>query len=194
MRGLDFLGLDGGRYRLAHVGDPMPEGGGWRAVPTSEAAVLLGPGFDAGPRTTRLAATWTELRSPVGWSHESSSDAAHRWVLDELRSPAGALVLWCREPPSLGAPTPRHEIEAVSLADLAGPLDERTWVAFRLVDLHGEPIADARYEITLSDGSLVDGTTNADGEARHDGIVAGGCTLSFPDLPEDYWQHEHNAA
>jgi len=191
MRGLEFLGLDGGRYRLAHVCDPMPYGESWRRVPVSEAAALLG----GSPGATRLAGSWTELRSPAGWTHvsECSTDAAPRWVVDELRSPAGALVLWCLQAPSLGAPTPRHEIEAVSLSDLAGPLDTRTWVAFRLVDLHGDAIADARYEITLSDGSTVEGTTNANGEARHDGIVAGACTLSFPDLPEDYWQHEHNA-
>jgi len=49
------------------------------------------------------------------------------------------------------------------------------------------------YDLELADGSTVSGTTDGDGNARHEGIPRGGCTVTFSDLPDRYWQHEHNA-
>ena len=51
----------------------------------------------------------------------------------------------------------------------------------------GEPITDVRYQLKLPDGSVQEGTLEADGLIRVEGIDAGQCELSFPDLDQDAW-------
>ena len=69
------------------------------------------------------------------------------------------------------------------------PSTEPTFVEFQLLDLRDEPIAHARYEAVLPDGSHRSGTLDAMGFARIDDIVpAGQCEISFPELDETYWQ------
>jgi hypothetical protein len=44
-----------------------------------------------------------------------------------------------------------------------------------------------RYLLTLPDGTRQEGTLDEDGLIRVDGIDAGDCDVSFPDLDQDAW-------
>lgn len=54
---------------------------------------------------------------------------------------------------------------------------KKTWIGIRLLNDLGEPVPDAEYELTLPDGSIVSGTTNAAGEGHHHGIEHGICSF-----------------
>lgn len=196
MRVLDFSGPDGDLYRLAHVADGVDAVGGWTRVDVGEATRAVRDAMNRPGAAQRLADFWSTLRAPGAWIDRSIAPGdAIAWADRELSRPAGVLALW-------RLPRPRPAIDAAApdvpaeLSDLAGsePAEEQTWVAFRLLDLHGEPIPDVQYELTLADGSVQEGATDANGEARHEGIVRGSCVLVFPDLPETYWEQAHNAA
>jgi hypothetical protein len=64
----------------------------------------------------------------------------------------------------------------------ASDVEELTWVAIRLLDENGQPMADTRYRVTLPDGSRREGQLDQEGKARFDGIEEGSCRIVFPDL------------
>lgn len=196
MRSLEFLGSEGDVLRLGHVTDAPDVPTEWQRLEGADAVEALRSAADGRVLEDHIASMWQQLRTAGGWA-ESRVDMidALRWAAHELRRPTGILAMWrdARNRPAMTVAVPT-EIE--SLSDLAGdepPQQEHTWVAFRLLDLHGEPIPDIPYELTLGDGSAVQGATDGNGEARHEGIVQGGCVLAFPNLPERYWQRAHNA-
>lgn len=62
-----------------------------------------------------------------------------------------------------------------------------SWIEVRLLGEDGQPISDVRYLLTLPDGTRQEGTLDEDGLIRVDGIDAGDCDVSFPDLDQDAW-------
>jgi hypothetical protein len=64
----------------------------------------------------------------------------------------------------------------------------KTWVAFQLVDQYGTPVANASYEVTLTDGSIKSGDLDDQGLARFDDIDPGQCKISFPKIDAREWQ------
>jgi hypothetical protein len=64
----------------------------------------------------------------------------------------------------------------------------KTWVEFRLVDMEGNPVSGQRYKVTLSDGSIQEGTLDKSGRVHFDGIVSGTCSISFLDLDKEAWE------
>lgn len=195
MRAFEFLGPDGDLYRLGHVMDPPSDGEGWVRLSERDAASMLRSAAQRRAVEARLGALLEVLHAPrVFVEHHSPAVDAIEWAVDELLRPAGLLVLWHR-PQSRPVLTGSESLPPEPLSDLAGGSDEQehTWIAFRLLDLHGQPIPDVAYELTLGDGSVEQGSTDGNGEVRHEGIVRGSCTLVFPDLPERYWETAHNA-
>jgi len=67
------------------------------------------------------------------------------------------------------------------------PLKKKTWIAIELVGEDNKPIPDERYLIILPDGSTQEGTLDANGSARVDGIDPGNCMITFPDLDQEAW-------
>jgi hypothetical protein len=59
---------------------------------------------------------------------------------------------------------------------------QTTWIGIQLLDERGRPMAKEHYRIELPDGSIIDGTLDPQGCARHDGIDPGTCFVTFPDL------------
>lgn len=54
---------------------------------------------------------------------------------------------------------------------MAEVIDRRYWIGLHYLDQEtGEPIDGADYEIHLKDGSMLEGTLDAQGQARHDDI------------------------
>ncbi|MBJ6760317.1 carboxypeptidase regulatory-like domain-containing protein [Myxococcaceae bacterium JPH2] len=64
---------------------------------------------------------------------------------------------------------------------------ELTFLAIELKDESGKPVPNARYVVTLPDGSKREGTLNANGHAREDNVVPGQCQVSFPELDGQSW-------
>jgi hypothetical protein len=62
------------------------------------------------------------------------------------------------------------------------------FIEFTLKDKDtGEPIPGERYRVKLPDGTTREGRTDANGRVRVDGIPAGECQISYPDIDADSW-------
>lgn len=65
---------------------------------------------------------------------------------------------------------------------------KKDWIEILLVDLEGKPVPNARYRITLPDGSVREGRLNEHGQAGYFKIESGECKVTFPDLDKDAWE------
>ncbi len=64
-----------------------------------------------------------------------------------------------------------------------------SWIEIKMVDEEDKPVAGKAYRITLPDGETVaEGTLDAKGSARVEGIEPGSCKITFPDLDENAWK------
>lgn len=70
------------------------------------------------------------------------------------------------------------------------PTPEKTWVDVQLVNEDGEPMAGERYILKITDGSVREGTLDASGRVRVNGIDPGTCTVIFPDLHASEWKRK----
>jgi hypothetical protein len=138
------------------------------------------PGWMGDPGVRgRLARFARDVGIPVG----PPSDEQLRAALEDALA-RGSLV---------ARPIERRRV-IMQLADSApppalGPEDATTdWIGVKLVDADGNPVPDARYAITCSDGSVVEGSLDGRGRARVDGIPAGSCTVSFPEIDAAEYQ------
>lgn len=193
MRALEFLGRDGSWYALVPVTEEgHTVGAGWQRVGDAEAAAILEGARVDDPGAAALRSLWADDAAVA--FEPAGGPEIHAWMTDELARPTARVALWRTRSADHAAGGIAPPGDVPMLSDLAGPPEQvRTWVEFRLLDLAGDPLADVRYEIELPDGSTQQGTTDGDGKARHDDIVAGACTITFPDLPDRLWEHEHNA-
>jgi DNA circularisation protein N-terminus len=72
-------------------------------------------------------------------------------------------------------------------AQVDEPVAQNDQISFVLVDESGAPLAAQAYLITLADGSIRSGQLDQQGQAKLEGISAGLCEVSFPDLDADDW-------
>ncbi len=83
------------------------------------------------------------------------------------------------------------QVAHVQLVENAGSggdkLRLRTWIEIQLVGEDDQPIPNVKYVLTLPGGATKTGTLDANGSARVDGIPAGTCKVSFPDLDQEAW-------
>jgi hypothetical protein len=66
--------------------------------------------------------------------------------------------------------------------------EKKHWVEIAMVDQEGMPVPGQAYEITLPDATVVQGSTDAKGRGRVDGIDAGNCRVTFPRLDREAWK------
>ena len=66
--------------------------------------------------------------------------------------------------------------------------DKKHWVEIVLLDQEGHPVTGVPYEITVPGGTVVNGSTDGKGHGRVDGIDAGNCRITFPQLDKDVWK------
>jgi len=60
-------------------------------------------------------------------------------------------------------------------------------VAIELVSSAGQPMSGQTYRLTTPDGKAREGKLDGQGRARVDGVTAGQCEISFPDLDGKGW-------
>jgi hypothetical protein len=68
------------------------------------------------------------------------------------------------------------------------PAKTLTWIEIELMNDKGEPVPKERYRIELPDGSPEEGFLDSQGRARVDGIEAGTCNVTFPDIDANEWR------
>jgi hypothetical protein len=68
--------------------------------------------------------------------------------------------------------------------------EKKHWVEIELTGQDGKPVPDEMYHIELPDGSAVDGTLDAKGQARVEGIDAGTCKVTFANLDKERWHRK----
>lgn len=161
----------------------------------------VGRGFSllGGVEGTRVLASVSDpalmdLAEQLGTAWAGCSPAVLRTrIVDELQQPDGRLVLLraCSQSVALSL---EDVASAPLLSELGDALEEHSWVAVRLLGLDGEPLSGIDYELTLADGSVQTGTTDANGEGRHDGIVRGSCIVTFQGLSAALWQRDRQAS
>lgn len=66
-------------------------------------------------------------------------------------------------------------------------LRTRSWVEIQLVGEDDSPIPGEKYVLRLPGDKLVEGTLDAQGKARVEGIPPGQCQVAFPDLDKTAW-------
>lgn len=64
------------------------------------------------------------------------------------------------------------------------PKENKHWIEIQLFDMQKQPAAAEPYSITLPDGSTREGTLDAKGRARIDGIPEGNCVVRFPSIDQ----------
>lgn len=60
--------------------------------------------------------------------------------------------------------------------------DKKAWIVIELADSTGAPRAGEAFTLRPPGGDPVDGTLDAAGKVRIEGLDPGTCTISFPDL------------
>ena len=79
-------------------------------------------------------------------------------------------------------------VQLVSEKGKAGDkLRLRTWIEVQLIGEDDKPIPYAKYAIALPGGAMKSGALDENGSVRIEGIPAGTCKVSFPDLDQDAW-------
>jgi len=61
-----------------------------------------------------------------------------------------------------------------------------TWIEFQLEDTAGRPVPNERYRVTLPDGSVREGLTDARGLICFTGVDPGNAQITFPDVDARY--------
>src|SRR5688572_28326512 len=99
-----------------------------------------------------------------------------------------------RGPASVSEPKPLAEKKIQSKPAGAGgdpvivAVKPRPWVALRLVDEEGEPVAGEPWRLTFADGSKAEGTLGQDGQIAVFARGEGEASITFPDLDAEAWE------
>jgi len=106
----------------------------------------------------------------------------------------GQLVCMPHRPCGIASGFAIPESEATDLSELtaAEPTAVEHVVELQLLDQDDVPIAGISYRLTLPDGSVRDGTLDAQGTARVSGLTsADPCEVCFPTLDGESWSYVH---
>lgn len=90
-------------------------------------------------------------------------------------APAGSPVAACGEPTAAEqniTPTKTH------------------WISIKLVDEFGKGVPYEDFQITLPDGTVVEGSLDKRGLAKITGLDSGTCKVTFPNLDESAWKKQ----
>jgi uncharacterized protein involved in type VI secretion and phage assembly len=89
--------------------------------------------------------------------------------------------------------TPQPEVPGHEFPEEPPPQPATHFIEIQLRDELGNPIVGEKYEITTPDGKLRTGTTDANGHARENNLVAGQCQIKFPRLDTEAWERDTGA-
>jgi type VI secretion system secreted protein VgrG len=131
-----------------------------------------------------------QLVSPAAPRTAQDADDADPGEVDRIKAEQQALASGKYGEIPVRAHKP-DDVQDAESDSLENPPDEpaKHWIAIKLTDADGVPVAGEKYQVTLPDGSVSAGTLDANGKARIDGISkAGECQITFPGLPGQSWE------
>ncbi len=172
--------LDVGAARYALVDARWPELGDEREVSLQDSSLLRALVVPSSAELQRLLVEHGDAPLPTG-------DALVERVA-ELVARRRLRVVRCRvQRPSVSLDGLVEVVDIAELAELAEDLapdtsedEATTWVAFRVVDDEGSPVAGRGFSLLLPDGTTVDGVTDADGRFSVESVASPGtCELSL---------------
>jgi hypothetical protein len=205
--------IDAGQFVAVRRLGSENEGGPWRALRVFIQRIEeLAPGglFRSGGRHYKLLAGIDLTRVSDRDQFELASQNEARRILDEISQrndthaglvallaeargklsrdwrpplePDGLVLLRRKVTTRLARPT---EIPVLTPSQMV-PREEKSWIEIALVDEDGKPHT-GDIELTLADGRKVRAASNAKGLLRLDGIAAGNCQVTLPDLDASSW-------
>ena len=168
-------------YRLVLWSDVETED---RPVPATLAAGWLRAWLVEPAFRTEVSETLDSLmsghRSTKGWMDERELNLFARPRIERALM-TGELVLVERRParplPKLAQPV----AEPPKMAEKESSAPTKTWIEFLVEDDAGTPVAGARYQAELPDGTKKSGVTGETGLVRFDGIDPGVCQFVLLD-------------
>ena len=83
---------------------------------------------------------------------------------------------------------PGEDEEEITKKAPVSPKTELTWIEIQLVDEQDRPVPSEQYSIELPDGLVRNGSLDAEGLARLDGLQPGTCKVTFPRLDGREWR------
>jgi hypothetical protein len=69
-----------------------------------------------------------------------------------------------------------------------GETQQLTWISIDLKDKQGRPVPNEAYKVKVSDGTYREGSLDAQGYAKVEGIPPGQCEITFPRLHKTEWR------
>jgi hypothetical protein len=133
--------------------------------------------------TSASAGVLEDVARVLGWtSSPGRRTGESRAALKRLLAAAfdrGELVALQARPRAVPLPFPE---EPTAPPPEPEAVEELTFVAIQLVDTDNQPVAHARYRLTLPDGGVREGRLSANGYVRVDRIPHGRCQVEFPGL------------
>ena len=178
-----------GNLMAARMGDPTMHGG---VIVLGEPTVMIGEVGMGSPVVVTpvppLVLLAQAMAVPGSTASQSASNAAQS--LAQAAQDGTAFIEPCPGWAALNHATG----SAPPASDESPPVvvspDKKSWVEIALVDEQGTPVPGEGYRIGLPDGSTVDGSLDAKGQARVEGIDPGTCKITFPNLDKDTWHRK----
>lgn len=102
--------------------------------------------------------------------------AMTEWIGAQLD--ARNLRIWRRVRPPAASHEKPTPVEATPLLSELYVV-ELSWIAWEIVDAHGQPMSGIAYELDTPDGEVRTGVTDAQGRVRESGIAKGTCAIRF---------------
>jgi phage baseplate assembly protein gpV len=172
VRGGQQLAISGQGVAIKGSGTLMVSGG----------MTSLSPG--GVPAAAACSGTVSEYPDPIAASSGGTSGASSAGGAEPSAAPQQGSAAAVAEEPR-GAPVPPLDpLPPTSPAEEI-PL---TTLEVVVVDDTGQPMGGVRYEVKDPSGKVHEGTTNPEGLIRIDGLPAGNCEVTLPELDQKDWE------
>ena len=167
---------------LTRAGDSVDEPGLERMAPTL--GYHLAQAWASDPeQIARVEAFLLALEIDVARSYVTSGDRASP-ILEAILGER----IWCWERRGISVDAPSvFPSWTPGVRPNPRPDTKVTWIEIVLVDEKGRPVPNERYRLVLPDGSTRAGQLDENGFQRVDGIEAGICDVTFPDIDGREW-------
>jgi uncharacterized Zn-binding protein involved in type VI secretion len=166
-----------GNLMAARIGDPTVHGG---VIVLGEPTVMIGEVGMGMPDVVPPSPPLVLLGQAMSGASTSGQDQETASVYN----PAAAVAL----AQAAQDASPFVQTDGADSGPATVSPDKKHWVSIKLVDQDNKPMPEEMYHIELPDGSAVDGTLDAKGQARVEGIDPGNCKITFPNIDKNLWK------
>jgi uncharacterized protein involved in type VI secretion and phage assembly len=188
----------GGSEKAAVTGDLTMTATGVSVAADANMALSAGANLDAsGGAMTNVVGTLVQLNPPafvkLPVAKAQPNEVASAWAKQQGERPLTKLKNTYDPIPPRGlgavAALASKKTEPTKGGFAPTTVDEKvSFVEVELVGSDNKPVSGVAYRLELPDGTIKTGVTDQNGKVRYDGIEAGECKVSFPELDKDAWE------